>query len=426
MQPFASFRARGALLAAIAVALSACDDPGNPNAPSSRARPQDVQKSLITSASIAITDLSLSSKTIVINGPIVTYTTTISSSTQSFRGLTVRAYFVQNHVRIQVGDQGLPCAFGTVNCTYTNPIQTPGVVPGPAQFELQLLDANGVVQSTRDVGVSLAAGQTINSVILRSNSLVVGGPVVSDSITLVNQQPSVSGVAIQGWLIQSGTNNARRATGGSAVQCGSGSGILPNGFCSMFSVIAASNTSAGTGTLIPGAATFELDLSVNGTVVSQQTVPVTIVSGATITGLSLAAATSDTLLLEDSSAPYTATLQNIGSSVSGISIEGFVTQGTARRFAGGTPVSCGGTSGVLPNGSCTVSSQLSATNNTAGVGTLSTGAATFKLQLVDGSGAVLSTATIPLYIIDGPLESPPVGPGADGVVVAKKPRIPSP
>jgi hypothetical protein len=165
---------------------------------------------------------------------------------------------------------------------------------------------------------------------------------------------------------------------------------------------------------------------VNGTVVSQQTVPVTIVSGATITGLSLAAATSDTLLLEDSSAPYTATLQNIGSSVSGISIEGFVTQGTARRFAGGTPVSCGSGSGVLPSGACTVAFQLAASNNTAGAGTLVTGAATFELQLVDASGAVLNTATIPLYVVDGPLESPPVGPGTDGIVVAKKPRIQSP
>jgi len=313
-----------------------------------------------------------------------------------------------------------------VNCTYTNPIQTPGVVPGPAQFELQLLDANGVVQSTRDVGVSLAAGQTINSVILRSNSLVLGGPLVSDSITLVNQQPSVSGAVIQGWLVQSGANTARRAAGGSVVQCGNGAGILPNGVCSMFSVIAASNSSAGTGTLIPGAATFELDLTVNGTVVSQQTVPVTIAVGATITGLSLDPPTSDTLLLESPSVPYTVTLQNIGSSVSGLSLQGWVSQGTSRRFAGGTPVSCGGTSG-LPSGNCTVSSQLSATNNTSGVGTLSTGDATFELQLVDASGTVLSAAKIPLYLIDGPLESgPPIISNSDAIVRTKKPRMTTP
>ena len=425
MQPFASFRARGAVFAAIVVALSACDDPNNLNSPSPRARLQDVQ-ALDTSSALVISDLSLSSKTILIGGPLVTYTATIFSSTRSFSGLTVRSYFVQNQIRHQVGDQGIPCAFGSATCTYTNPIQTLGVVPGPAQFELQLLDATGVVRSTRDVGVTLVAPQTINSVILRSNTLVVGGPLVSDSMTLVNQGPSVSGVAIQGWLVQSGANNARRATGGSAVQCGSGSGILPNGVCSLFSVIAASNTSAGTGTLISGAATFELDLTVNGTVVSQLTVPVSIMTGASITGLSLAPGTSDTLLLEGSSAAYTTTLRNTGASLSGISIQGWISQGTARRFAGGRPVSCGSSSGVLPNGSCTVSSQVAASNNTAGSGTLSTGTATFELQLVDGTGTVLGSATILLYVVDGPLESPPVGPSADGIVVAKKARIPSP
>jgi hypothetical protein len=74
---------------------------------------------------------------------------------------------------------------------------------------------------------------------------------------------------------------------------------------------------------------------------------------------------------------------------------------------------------------CTVSFQLAASNNTAGAGTLSTGSATFELQLVDSTGTVLGTATIPLYIIDGPLESPPVGPGTNAVVVKEKARIPS-
>jgi hypothetical protein len=299
-------------------------------------------------------------------------------------------------------------------------------LPGPAIFELQLVDEYGRVLSTRDIGVTLVAGQTISALNLSSTSLVVGGASTSYSATLQNPAPSLSGVAIQGWLVQSGTNNARRATGESMVQCGSGSGILPNGSCTLSGVLVPSNTSAGTGTLIPGSATFELDLTVNGIVFAQKSVPVSIKSVATITALSLAPATSDTVLLEGSTAPYTATLQNIGSSLSGISMQGWVTQGTARRFAGEAPVSCGSGSGVLPNGSCTLSSQLAASNNTAGAGTLITGVATFELQLVDGLGTVLSTATIPLYVIDGPLESPPVGPSTDGIFVTKKARIPSP
>jgi hypothetical protein len=426
MLPFASFRARGAVLAAIMVALAACDDHLDPNSPSPRARLQDVQAQVDTSSSFYISEVSLSGKTVIIDGAPATYTATVVSLTQSFTGLTVRAYFVQQHVPHLVGDQGLPCAFGNSTCTYTSSIKAPaGLLPGGAIFELQLLDASGVVLSTRDVAVSLAAGQTISALTLSSSSLVVGGPLTSYSTTLQNPDSSLAGVAVQGWLVQSGANNARRAAGGALVQCGSGSGVLPNGTCTLSSVIVASNSTSGTGTLVPGPATFELDLMVNGIVVAQKTAAVSIVAGVSISGLNLASATSDTLLLEGSSATYTTTLRNIGSSVSGISIQGWISQGTARRFAGGTPVSCGSSSGVLPNGSCTFSSQLAASNNTAGAGTLSTGSATFELQLVDNIGTVLGTATMPLYIIDGPLESPPVGPGTNAVVVKKKARIPS-
>jgi len=148
-------------------------------------------------------------------------------------------------------------------------------------------------------------------------------------------------------------------------------------------------------------------------VLAQRTVPVVLTSGASIAGLSLSFGTTDTLLLESPSVPYFATLRNVGAKLSGISLEGWVSQGTTRRFAGGTPVDCGGGSGVLPNGTCSIQSQFVATNNTSGTGTLTTGAATFELRLVDASGAVLSTATLPLYLIDGPLQSPPPGPGAD-------------
>ena len=108
-------------------------------------------------------------------------------------------------------------------------------------------------------------------------------------------------------------------------------------------------------------------------------------------------------------------------SLSGVSIQGFIRQGGARRFAGGTPVSCGIGTAVLPKGTCTISSQLTATNNSGGKGTLVSGDATFELQLMDGNGAVLSLATIPLTIVEGPLESsgPSAGPSADRVAGAK-------
>ncbi|HET7374339.1 MAG TPA: hypothetical protein VFJ20_13205, partial [Gemmatimonadaceae bacterium] len=369
-----------------------------------------------TSTSWAITDMSLLSKTLVLAGPLVGYTATVVSSLARFDGLSVHAYIVQQNVRHAVGEQALPCGSGTTSCTFTGAITASGgsgLLPGAATFELQLIDAQGAVLSTREVGMTLVSSQTISAVNLASDTLVLGGPLTSYKATLQNPDSTLSGVAVQGWIAQTGANIARRAAGGAAVQCGGATGVLPTGTCTLSSVLVASNSTAGTGTLVLGAAMFELDLMVNGTVVAQRTVPVVLTSSATIAGLSLSFGTSDTLLLESPSVPYFATLRNVGTSLSGISLEGWVSQGTARRFAGGGAVVCGSGSGVLPNGTCTIQSQLTATNNTSGTGTLSTGAATFELRLVDASGAVLSTAILPLYLIDGPLESPPPSPGSD-------------
>lgn len=420
-----SIRARGVVLAAIFVALNACDDHSNLNSPSPRPH-RDIQAQVDTSSSFIISDVRLASTRLVIDGAPAIYTAILSAPTEPPRDWVVRYYFVQQQVRHAASFLVAPCSYVTPTCTYSAAVRTPRLLPGPAIFELQLVDAFGHVLSTRDIDVTLVAGQTISALNLSSTSLVVGGASTSYRATLQNPAPSLSGVAIQGWLVQSGTNNARRATGESVVQCGSGLGILPNGSCTLSSVLVASNTSAGTGTLIPGSATFELDLTVNGVLFAQETVPVSIKAVATITALSLDAAVSDTVLLEGAGARYSATLRNFGSSLSGISIQGWVTQGTARRFAGGMPVSCGSSSGVVPNGSCTLSSQLAASNNTSGAGTLITGVATFELQLVDALGTVLSTATIPLYVIDGPLESPPVGPSTDNIVLTKKARTRSP
>ena len=427
MQRFVSFRARSAVLGVAVVALSACDDHTDPNSPSARLNTQDVRPRA-TSPSLsafAITDLTLSNTTLVIDGPSATYTARIETSTQSFKGLIVRAYFVQQQVRHQVGEQGVPCGFGGRICTYTNFIQASGLLPGAAVFELQLFSATGSLLSTRDVPIMLRAGQTISALSLSSNNLVIGGPSASYTATLQNQAGPRSGVAVEGWLVQSGANNARRSTGAIVVQCGSGSGILPNGACTVSNVIIASNSNPGTGTLTPGAATFELDLTVNGTVVALDSVPVSITSAATITDVRLAA-TSDTVLLEGASASYTTALQNSGASISGVTIQGFISQAKARRFATGTLVSCGSTSGTLPNGGCKFPAQLTATNNSAGFGTLVTGPATFELQLVDATGAVLSTATLPLFIVDGPLESGPPGPGTNSIVGMRSGRIRTP
>jgi hypothetical protein len=416
MQHPISHRASSAVVVAIIVALSACDDHAvNPNEPSPSLRRDHEALAQFDSItpSTGIDQVTLSSKTLTIGGSIG-YTASIFSTSKSYTGLSVRGSIVQHQVRFPVVDQAAPCAFGSPICTFTGTISATAasLVPGSALFELQLVNAFGAILQTVDVGMTLVAAQTITSVRLGATALTIGGPLTLFTATLQNTGPSISGVAIQGWLIQASTN-ARRATGGSAVQCGSGVGILPTGACTMPSIITTSNSTAATGTLSPGAATFELDLTINGTVVAQRTVPVSLASAAKITGLTLSSTRADTVLIEGAAVAYTATLQNGGSLLSGISIQGSVVQGDTRRFAGGTALGCSNTAGVLPNSTCTVSSQLTATNNTAGTGTLVSGAAMFELTLVDANGVVLSASSIPLTLIEGPLTSPPPGPGGE-------------
>lgn len=421
-------RACSAVAASAVVALSACDNQSNPNTTSPEVRPTH---DLTAPGTSPLDSLrfgyiyfdSLATNTFVIGGPEAYYTAEIVQRTSG--AYTMQVYMVQPQTRQLVDVKG-PLCRGDTGCRIDWEIVAPagsGLVPGAATVEWQLF-LNGLLIDTRDLGMTLVAGQSVSAVTLSANTIALGGPSAPYSVTLQNVAPSVpelSGVAVQGWLVQPG-NNARRAAGGAAaVQCGSYVGTLPHGPCTFSTTLAASNNGAGTGTLSPGSATFEVDLLENGMVVSQKTVPVVLQSSATISGLTLSATTSNIVPLEGASVAYAATIQNVDASLSGVSLQGFIRQGGARRFAGGTSVSCGGGAAVLPTGTCTLSSQLTATNNSGGKGTLVSGDATFELQLMDGNGAVLSIATIPVSIVEGPLGSgtPSAGASADRLVGAR-------
>jgi hypothetical protein len=431
-----SSRARGAVIAALIVAVSACDNQITSSTTSPNLRPNH---DLVSAGAPSDTEFhgsiildSLASNTLVIGGPAIPYTAEIRK--YSSGDFSLQVDIVQGNVRIPLDVVTSLCGPPVPDdfCRRDRQIAAPAaspLMPGAAIVEMRLLrECLGVttVVSTRDVSVTLASGQTVSAVTKSATSLVIGGPLALFTATLQNAVPSVSGVAIQSWLVQP-FNNARRSAGanGAQVQCGSGAGILPTGTCTFSSVLVASNGGAGTGTLSPGLATLEVDLVVNGTVMSQRTTNVSLTSSAAISGLTLSFAPANTVTIEGASVGYTATLQNSGANLAGVSIQGFVSQanGAARRFAGGTSVSCGVGSAVLPQGTCTVPFQLTATNNSSGKGTLVSGDATFELELQDANGAVLSTATIPLNLADGPLQSPP---SADRVAGAKILRAPNP
>src|SRR5262249_43099249 len=138
-------------------------------------------------------------------------------------------------------------------------------------------------------------------------------------------------------------------------------------------VIQASNTSGGSGTLVVGSATFELQLLANGTLLSTKTVPVTLEPNtAWIQSLSA----DSTITINASTGQYTATLKNPGASLSNVILQGFLTDMAGQQPSGGSTLFLPGQpAGVLPNGVFTVTGSIGAG------ATAVSGPATFLLQL---------------------------------------------
>jgi hypothetical protein len=148
------------------------------------------------------------------------------------------------------------------------------LVPGPATFELQLIEGGNVLE-TRTLPLTLQPNVTgVASLTLPTTTIAIGGS-SSFAATLRNPGAALSGVLLQGWIDQGAT---RRAAGGSMVFLpGQPVGVLPSGLSDVPGFIGVSNTGAGNGTLVPGAAIFELQMIMNGTLLETRTVPITLV-----------------------------------------------------------------------------------------------------------------------------------------------------
>jgi hypothetical protein len=367
----------------------------------------DGNGALLPTAPPVINPPTLSPTTLVIDGPSVTHTTQIVNSSTGLLNVVLQGWINQGTVRRAATDGFIDCGSGVgVVPSGTSTVSgsivasntgngTGTLVPGAATLELQLRQGSDVIATTSaPVPVTLMSNAPPSITVLTPSvsSAFIGGPVTPYAATLVNTGITHNNVVLQGWVNQGA---ARRAAGGAMVTCaGSPIGVLPNGTFNVSGSISVANTSGGTGTLVPGAATFELQLIENGTVLFTKIVPITLQPPTA--GIATLGSSFPSVLIGGAS-PYAATLRNPGATLSNVVLQGWLNQGAVRRAAGGTMVMCGAGVGILPTGMVNVTGTISASNTTGGPGVLVDGPATFELQMTM-NGTLLETKTIPVFL----------------------------
>ncbi|HKT61004.1 MAG TPA: hypothetical protein VJQ46_13215 [Gemmatimonadales bacterium] len=80
------------------------------------------------------------------------------------------------------------------------------------------------------------------------------------TIAITNSSGTLHGIVLEGYVTQiSQTPTAQHIAGSTVITCAGGTaGVLPKGTCNTGFTITASNILAGPGTLVPGAASFDL------------------------------------------------------------------------------------------------------------------------------------------------------------------------
>lgn len=355
--------------------------------------------------------------TLLIDGAAATTTAVIQNPANSLQGVLLQSWIVQgaapSQTRHPSGGSLVTCGSNAGvlppgTCTMTIPATASNVgsgtsllVAGPATFELDLIQTSGSANTTLDV-------QTVPITLVATPASIGGvrlprdfalGSVTGITAILQNTGPALQGLVFR-TAISQGT--ARRETGERQVQCpGRPVGELPTDGCTLAANVVAMNApNAGTGTLLPGPATLELDLDQTSggatTTLDQRLISINLVmSTPGIIGLELS--TPNVLIGE--SIEYTATLYNpTGATISSAGIQGYLSQGSIVDFgAGGTELTCSGAGQAeLPPGVCQVTFTLN-TRNIDGAPAWSPGEATFRLELTAGT-TLLDSKSVTVFL----------------------------
>ncbi len=240
---------------------------------------------------------------------------------------------------------------------------------------------------------NLTAKVKVKTMQLSANTLRIDGPSVTGQVSIGNSGLAIpEKVVVRAEITQGSASKQALNTPTQCSPASADSGKLPTGTCDMTFFASASNSAPGTDTpLAPGSATFTLHVvqtsDAGDTELASKSLLVNLVATPSIAALTIA---PTTLTIEGPGATYSVTLQNPAKSLQGVLLQGYVVQGSTRRAAGGTLVTCNSSAGVLPTGSCSMSSLASASNNGISTPTLIPGAATFELYLLQNNNGVLT------------------------------------
>jgi hypothetical protein len=370
---------------------------------------------------VKIKTLQLSSNTLSIEGPAVSGNVDIGNSGTPIDSVSIRGLIVQGSAsreasaKTNVNCAGTPATLpnGTCPMTFSASASNSGngtgtLVPGAAVFELDVIQTvagTETVLASKTLSVTLVAPATISNLVLNSTTLAIDGPSIGWTATLSNPGLILKGVFMQGEIIQGTTV---KGAGGATITCGAALGVLPPGTCTFSFTVTASNSAGGTGALTPGAATFQLQLlqsdGTTTTVLDTKTIAVTLVPDHPV--ITSVVANPQIFAIDGPSTTATVVLYNpTGAAASGLRLAETITQNTTQRAAGGASVSCGAGDGVLPVGSCTMTLSASASNSSAGTGTLIGQLAYLQEALIQNTGGgdqVLDTLSYAVGLLPPP------------------------
>jgi hypothetical protein len=367
---------------------------------------ESIDITLVSSAPI-ISNLAMDGTSIVL-GSSVGYTVQLQNPGFPQTDILVQGEMVQGTVVKGAGGTYATCGSavgtlpttGTGSCSLRLAASASGdgdLVPGSANFVLHLYKAVAntapIEYDTKTVAVTLVSnGPTLGSVVPAYSYMPLGSGFTQYKAVIENPGGPVANVVLQAWIRQ---GSARRAAGGETITCNGGPiGLLPGGECIVLPSANASNDPiiAGTGTLVLGPATLEVELKVAGTVVDTKSAPITLVPNTpSIVELHLVSTT----IPIGGSTEYTAVVYNpTSSNLTGVTLQGTIRQGSVEVPAGGVGTVCP-TQDVVAPGVCNVTFTVNPKSGEFGV--INAGAADFVLTFSAGD-VVYDTKTVSITL----------------------------